>query len=59
MTNVVRGSHDLAIALSKLGFSLVYNLCACLNVTSLLLVVIIGMNDAIGTTYCQRGNFYS
>ncbi len=58
MTNAVRGGHDLAIALSKLGFSLVSNLVSGLNVTSLLLVVIIGMNDAIGTTYCQRGNSY-
>ena len=43
------------IALSRLGFLLVYNLCFGLNVTrTLLLVVIIAMNDAIGTTCCQR-----
>ena len=51
-------SHDLAIALSKLGLLLVYNLCSGLYVSSvtrtLLLFVIIAMNDAIGTTYCQR-----
>jgi hypothetical protein len=51
---------DLAIALSKLGvlvglqpmFRLARDSCS-------LLVVIIAMNDAIGTTCCQRGNSYS